>query len=64
MNNSTGDFIKQAGKSNQKPVVDFNAFTGKRKHPGDEHNVTLEEACIFIAIVCVIGFITYLNVGV
>jgi hypothetical protein len=63
MNNSTDDFIKQAGKSNQKPVVDFDAFAGKRKHPGDEHNVTLEFAFKFVAVVCVIGFITYLNVG-
>ena len=57
MNNSTRDFINNANKSTEKPL-DYIVRTE------DELKVTREDVYIIIAVACVVGFITWLNLGV
>ena len=59
----TNDFISNINKTNQKPVELISAHTGKRKHSKDDLNVTIESSCLFIAVICAIGFITYIAIG-
>lgn len=39
MDNSTDNFIANAGKATQKPEVFYDAVSGKRHHQGDELNI-------------------------
>ncbi len=63
MNKLTNTFINNAGKSNQKPVVEYNAYTGEQGKKKHELEVTRKEVYLVIAFACVIGFITWLNLG-
>ena len=63
MNKSTSNFIENINKSSGKPIEYIDAFTGKRVHPGDELNITMEDVYYIVASTLAIGFITYLVVG-
>jgi len=63
MDKLKSQFIANANKSNQKPIELYSAHTGKRYHPGDEHNLTKDDFYFIIAAMCVIGFITYIALG-
>ena len=56
MNKLTNTFINNAGKSNQKPVVEYSAFTGKVGH---ELDMTLEQVLKGFIFIVVAGCIAY-----
>jgi len=55
-------FIKNAGKSRQAPLIHYNAFSGKRYHPGDEFNLTLLDVVRYGKCVVLVGLIVGLLV--
>ena len=57
MDDLTQDFINNVNKSTEKPL-DYIVRTE------DELKVTREDVYIIIAVACVVGFITWLNLGV
>lgn len=60
MNKITGTFINNAGKSNQKPVIEYSAHTGKRVRVGDELNITLRDITKGVqAVLIIIGVIGF-----
>jgi len=51
------EYMKNAGKSSQVPLVHYDAISGKRVRPGDALNVSRQYAFLFIAGIAGIVFI-------
>lgn len=60
MNKLTGNFIKNAGKSTEKPVVEYNAYTSKPERHSDRFKVTREDVYWIVSWVMICGFITWM----
>lgn len=56
-------FINNAGKSTEKPVIEYNAYTGEQGKAKHELDVTRGDVFIVIAAACIIGFVTLLHLG-
>ncbi len=61
MDKLTDTFIKNAGKSTEKPVVEYDAFTGKPV--GDLYMTTDSIIKGLIGVVFVVGFIAVMVLG-
>jgi len=53
-------FIANAGKSRQVPRINYDAFSGKRVRPGDEHTLTKEDVPWIIGSLIIISIFTWL----
>ena len=61
MDKITDSFIKNAGKSTEKPVIEYNAFTSKPERPGDRFNISWGDFFFVVGISSACAFILYLN---
>ena len=60
---ATDVFINNAGKSTEKPIIEYNAFTGEQGKSKHELDIDVSTVFIVIAFACFIGFVTWVNLG-
>jgi len=56
---TTDNFIKNAGKSTEKPVIEYNALTGEQGKPKHPLTLTREDVYWVIAFTMFMGYVTY-----
>jgi len=52
------NFINNAGKSTEKPVIEYNAFTGEQGKTKHELDVTLADVVWIVSAACLFGAFT------
>lgn len=53
------EYIKNANKPSQAPKIYYDAFSGKRVRPGDEHTLTKEDVPWIIGCLIIVSIFTW-----